>query len=59
MYKTLCVLYLNLLCLGSFGSMARFPGISRMTQVNNNTVVAASGDYADFQFVKDNLELIM
>ena len=39
--------------------MARFPGISRMTQVNNNTVVAASGDYADFQFVKDNLELIM
>ena len=43
---------------GSYGSLARFPSISRITKVNENTVIGATGDYADFQFVKDVLELI-
>lgn len=45
--------------LGSYGSLARFPGVSRLTQVNKNTVVGASGDIADFQCIKENLELMM
>jgi 20S proteasome subunit beta 7 len=42
--------------LGSYGSLARFRSISRLFRVNNETVIAASGDYADFQFIKDILE---
>jgi len=45
--------------LGSYGSLARFPGVSRMTQVNDTTVVAASGDYADYQCIKEGLEMMM
>lgn len=45
--------------LGSYGSLARFPGVSRMTKVNDTTVVAASGDYADYQHIKEGLETMM
>lgn len=45
--------------LGSYGSLARYPGISRMTKVNDNTVVAGQGDYADFQSIKEELDLMM
>jgi len=45
--------------LGSYGSLARFPGLSRMMKVNKNTIIAASGDYADFQSIKDDLDLMM
>jgi len=39
--------------LGSYGSMARFPELNRILQVNNSTVLGAGGDYADFQFITD------
>jgi 20S proteasome subunit beta 7 len=39
----------------SYGSLARFRGISRIHTVNNETVVAATGDYADFQSVIEDL----
>ncbi|XP_065062068.1 proteasome subunit beta type-4-like [Rhopilema esculentum] len=45
--------------LGSYGSLARFPGISRISKVNNETVIGASGDYADFQFLSEFLEMMM
>ena len=35
--------------LGSYGSLARFPNVERVIKINDNTVVACSGDYADFQ----------
>jgi len=39
--------------LGSYGSLARFTEISRVLKVNETTVLAAGGDYADFQFLSD------
>lgn len=41
---------------GSYGSMARFRSVSRLLRVNDETMIAASGDYADFQFVKELIE---
>lgn len=41
--------------LGSYGSLARFRNISRIMQVNKSTMLGASGDYADFQYLKQVL----
>jgi 20S proteasome subunit beta 7 len=35
----------------SYGSMARFKNCERIKVVNDHTVVAATGDYADYQFL--------
>lgn len=35
----------------SYGSMARFKNCERVKVVNDHTVVAATGDYADYQFL--------
>ncbi|XP_067878982.1 proteasome subunit beta type-4 isoform X2 [Heterodontus francisci] len=45
--------------LGSYGSMARFRNISRLMKVNNNTILGASGDYADYQYLKQAIEQMM
>lgn len=37
--------------MGSYGSLARFRSISRLLRVNDSTVLGASGDYADFQYL--------
>ncbi|XP_063952441.1 proteasome subunit beta type-4-like [Lytechinus pictus] len=42
--------------LGSYGSLARFRNISRVSKVNDSTVLTGAGDYADFQYVKEVLE---
>ncbi|XP_031572315.1 proteasome subunit beta type-4-like [Actinia tenebrosa] len=42
--------------LGSYGSLARYRSISRIMKVNGNTLLGASGDYADFQYIKAILE---
>lgn len=42
--------------LGSYGSLARFRDISRILRVNDTTVVAAGGDYADYQFLSEIIE---
>jgi len=42
--------------LGSYGSMARFTTLSRVFRVNESTVMAAGGDYADYQFLKQIIE---
>lgn len=41
---------------GSYGSLARFRGISRLLKVNDCTVLGASGDLADFQHLRQLLE---
>lgn len=40
----------------SYGSMARFRNCERIKVVNNQTVVAATGDYADYQFLTKLIE---
>ncbi|KAL4216387.1 Proteasome subunit beta type-4 [Mactra antiquata] len=42
--------------LGSYGSMARFRDLSRVLKVNDQVVVGASGDYADYQFLSEIIE---
>lgn len=42
--------------LGSYGSLARFPGISRLCKASDNSVVGFSGDIADGQYIADVLE---
>ena len=42
--------------LGSYGSLARYRNCSRVMKVNNNTILGAGGDYADYQFLKSIIE---
>ena len=42
--------------LGSYGSLARFTELQRVIKVNENTVVGAGGDFADFQFLQEIIE---
>lgn len=42
--------------LGSYGSLARFRDCPRLLKVNNNTVLGAAGDYADFQFLSNTIQ---
>jgi len=42
--------------LGSYGSLARFTELDRIMKVNDSTVVAAGGDYADYQFLTEIIE---
>ncbi|XP_077320006.1 proteasome subunit beta type-4 [Lithobates pipiens] len=42
--------------LGSYGSLARFRNISRIMKVNSCTMLGASGDYADYQHLKQVME---
>jgi len=45
--------------LGSYGSLARYPGISRMVKINDTTVLGASGDIADLEALKEELQSMM
>ncbi|CAG2054757.1 unnamed protein product [Timema podura] len=42
--------------LGSYGSLARFRDCPRVMKVNDNIILGAGGDYADFQYLKDIIE---
>lgn len=42
--------------LASYGSLARYTNCPRIVKINNNIILGASGDYADFQYVKDFVE---
>lgn len=42
--------------LASYGSLARYRNCPRVLKVNNNIILGAGGDYADFQYVKDMIE---
>jgi 20S proteasome subunit beta 7 len=47
---------LILLFAASYGSLARFKSIQRLHPVGNSTVVGASGDLSDFQYIQSVLE---
>lgn len=39
--------------LASYGSLARYRNIDRIMKVNDNIILGAGGDYADFQHIKN------
>ncbi|EFC45767.1 proteasome subunit beta [Naegleria gruberi] len=45
--------------LGSYGSLARFRSVERLRKVGNNTLIGASGEYSDFQYIVDLLEKLV
>ena len=42
--------------LGSYGSLARFRSLERLKAVGSTTIVGASGEYSDFQYIQKLLE---
>lgn len=46
-------------CLASYGSLARFRNVERMIKVGNSTVIGASGDYSDFQYITHLMNKLM
>lgn len=42
--------------LGSYGSLARYKDIPRLLQVNEHVILGCTGDYADFQFLRDIID---
>jgi 20S proteasome subunit beta 7 len=42
--------------LGSYGSLARYRNCPRVMKVNDSTILGASGDYADFQFLQETIK---
>ncbi|CAB4408300.1 unnamed protein product [Rhizophagus irregularis] len=45
--------------LASYGSLARFTNIQRLYPVGDFTIIAASGDISDFQYVQHLLDTVM
>ncbi|XP_012289178.1 proteasome subunit beta type-4 [Orussus abietinus] len=42
--------------LASYGSLARYRNCERIMKVNNNILLGAGGDYADYQYIKNLIE---
>ena len=42
--------------LASYGSLARYRNCERIMKVNDNIILGAGGDYADFQYIKNLIE---
>ncbi|KAJ3161064.1 Proteasome subunit beta type-7 [Geranomyces michiganensis] len=45
--------------LASYGSLARFRDVERLIKVGNTTIIGASGDISDFQYISHLLEKIL
>ena len=45
--------------LASYGSLARFMDVRRLKDIGSNTLIGASGDMSDFQFVQHELQKVM
>lgn len=43
-------------CGGNYGKMNRFKTLDAIYKVNNNIVMASTGDYADFQYIKELIQ---
>jgi 20S proteasome subunit beta 7 len=54
----LCSL-INHACIGSYGSLARFRDIKRLYPVGESTIVGASGDLSDYQYIQHLLDSLM
>lgn len=56
-YKEGVLIACDTLC--SYGSLARFRGISRLQTVGANTILGASGEYSDFQKIQDYMDQLL
>ncbi|KAJ3034097.1 Proteasome subunit beta type-7 [Rhizophlyctis rosea] len=45
--------------LASYGSLARFRDVERIIRVGESTLIGASGEIADFQYIEHTLETLM
>jgi len=45
--------------IASYGSLARFKNVERMLKVGNSTVIGASGDMSDFQYITYLMDKLM
>lgn len=45
--------------LASYGSLARFKDVSRLTPVGDCTILGAGGDMSDFQYLQSLLDDLM
>lgn len=43
-------------CLGSYGSLAKMRNVQRIIKINENIILGASGDFADFQYIQSVIE---
>jgi len=46
-------------CLASYGSLARFKDVQRLHEVGKYTVIGASGDMSDFQYLQYTLDELL
>lgn len=44
--------------LASYGNMKRYKNVRRISKVGDNTIIAASGEYSDFQFLLKQLDTL-
>merc|ERR1712223_1541321 len=42
--------------MGNYGRLSRYPNLQRVNKINETTVLASSGDIADFQYLHDIIE---
>lgn len=57
---TIFVLLFSYFCvIASYGSLARFKDVSRLFAVGKYTVIGASGDMSDFQYIQQDLEQLL
>lgn len=41
---------------GFYGSLARFPDLKHIFKINDQTLVGITGDFADFQYLKEIID---
>ncbi|OLY83344.1 putative proteasome subunit beta type-7 [Smittium mucronatum] len=46
-------------CLASYGSLARFRNVRRLQPIGTHTILGASGEISDFQFIQNQFEGLM
>lgn len=57
--KTMLYAWLITFDIASYGSLARYRSIERLYPVGQHTVIGASGDFSDFQYIKHVLDSLM
>ncbi len=58
-FSDVCCFPSGLICIGSYGGLAKFRSISRLKAVGDHTVVGGSGDLADFAQICKMLDALV